>query len=205
MEEYPSNSKKSKQTKKVEKIVANEVIQREKSLTTKFKETFVSGDGRSVTQYVVFEVLIPAAKDTLTDVISLGLEKMLYGESRPSSRRGSSLGGRTTYAPGYISYNKYSTPKEDRRNISRRARSSHDFREIILQTRIEGEQVIDQMFDLISRYEQATVSDLYDLLGIETSYTDHKWGWQGSDLRGARVSKTRNGYLLDLPKPELLE
>jgi hypothetical protein len=83
--------------------------------------------------------------------------------------------------------------------MSRMARSRHDFDEIVLQSRTEAEEVIDRLFDLVSRYDTATVADLYELVGIQGSHTDHKWGW--TDLRGADVSRTRDGYLLDLPDP----
>jgi hypothetical protein len=93
--------------------------------------------------------------------------------------------------------------RDEPRSISRRARATHDFDEIILPTRVEAEEVIDRMFDIVSQYETATVADLYELVGINSNYTDGKWGW--SDFRGAGVSRVRNGYLLDLPRPESLD
>ena len=79
----------------------------------------------------------------------------------------------------------------------------HDFNEIILGTRVEAEEVIDRLFDLLSKYDNASVADLYELVGITANFTDEKWGW--TDLRGASVAKVRNGYLLDLPRPEPLD
>jgi len=87
--------------------------------------------------------------------------------------------------------------------MSRRGRASHDFDEIILATRVEGEEVIERLFDLVSRYEAATVADLYELVGVSGNYTDDKWGW--TDVRGSGVTRVRNGYLLDLPKPEPID
>jgi hypothetical protein len=86
--------------------------------------------------------------------------------------------------------------------MSRQARARHDFDEIVLESRTEAEEVIDRLFDLVSRYESATVADLYELVGLASSHTDHKWGW--TDLRGAGVSRVRGGYLLDLPDPHPL-
>ena len=89
------------------------------------------------------------------------------------------------------------------RVMSRQARSRHDFDEIVLETRAEAEEVIDRLFDLVSRYESATVADLYELVGLPSSHTDHKWGW--TDVRGAGATRTRDGYLLDLPEPRPFE
>jgi hypothetical protein len=76
----------------------------------------------------------------------------------------------------------------------------HDFNEIVLESRGEAEQVIDQLIEIISQYQAASVADLYALVGVTSAYTDGKYGW--TDLRGAGVSHVRGGlYLLNLPKP----
>jgi hypothetical protein len=52
-------------------------------------------------------------------------------------------------------------------------------------------------------YGQASISDLYELVGITANFTDNKWGW--TDLRSSSVSRARDGYLLNLPRPILLD
>lgn len=207
--EFPSNSHKANegetakpQDKKIDSVVTGDVLRRRKPLGKRFAETFIGGDAKSVWGYVMFEVLAPAAKDMFSDAVSQGVDRVLFGESRPGNRRG---GRRREGSPnGYVSYNRFSSNnREEPRNVSRRARATHDFDEIILATRVEAEEVIDRLFDVVGKYEVATVSDLYDLVGITSSYTDSKWGW--TDIRGAGATRIRNGYLLDLPKPEYIE
>lgn len=212
--EFPSNSHREKPAKvekpdpkKVERITSSDVVRRKKPLSKRFIETFTGGDAKGVWSYVWLDVLLPAAKNTMNDAVSQGFERMIFGDGRSSSRRS---GGRPSGSNGYVSYNRYSpnTPRdsrhdEPRHQMSRRARSTHDFDEIILATRVEAEEVIDRLFDLVSRYEMATVSDLYDLCGISGNFTDEKYGW--TDIRGSDIRRVRNGYLLDLPKPEILE
>lgn len=41
----------------------------------------------------------------------------------------------------------------------------------------EVKSLIDAMADRAESYEAATVSDLYDLLGLPTQFIDSKWGW----------------------------
>lgn len=212
MEEFPSNSKHptkkeaQNEPKKVEKVVQGEVVKRKKPLGKRFVETFASGDdAKTVWDYVVMDVLLPAAKDTMADAVSQGVERILFGEARSTSRR-------TGIRPnGYVSYqSRYSSAggrhpvsrDEPRREPSRRARASHEFNELVIPTRAEAEEVIDRLFDLTSKYETATVADLYELLGVTGEYTDDKWGW--SDLRGAGVVRVSGGYILDLPKPDPL-
>jgi hypothetical protein len=203
--EFPSNSEKGKKgvprEKDISPVVSGGAVRRKKSLRKQFKETFVAGDARMAVSYVVFEVLLPAAKDMVVEAGSQGIEKLIFGESR---RRGST---RPQAGPtGYISYNRYSAESRQtgpQRAISRQARARHNFDEIVLDNRSEAEEVIDQLFDMVSRYESASVADLYTLVGLSSSHTDHKWGW--TDLSGSGVSRIRGGYLLDLPEPEPID
>lgn len=210
-DEFPPNNrarkaKEPEPEKKIEKVVTGTVARRKKPLGKRFMETFVGGEAKGVGHYILFDVLIPAAKDVFADAVSQGIERMLFGDARSSSRRtGLRPGGST----GHVSYNKYSSrppwrsDKKDEPRISHRARASHDFDEIILATRAEAEEVIGRLFDLVGQYEQATVADLYDLVGITSNFTDEKWGW--TDIRGAGATRVTNGYLLDLPRPEPLD
>ena len=199
--EFPPNSEASK--KKIERVTSGDPVRKKKSLRKQFSETFVAGDMKSAVQYVMFDVLLPAAKDMVVEAGSAGIEKLIFGESR--RRRGATppQAGPT----GYVSYNRYSGPmgtglNAAQRVISRQSRARHDFDEIVLDSRVEAEEVIDRLFDLVSRYESATVADLYELVGLASTHTDHKWGW--TDLQGSGVSRVRDGYLLDLPDPEPL-
>lgn len=80
----------------------------------------------------------------------------------------------------------------------------HDFGEIVLSSRGEAEEVLDQLIEIISQYQQASVSDLYAMVGISPAYTDQKYGW--TDLRGANAQPVRGGsYLLNLPQPHPLD
>lgn len=200
--DYPPNSKmkSAPPEKKVERVTSVEATRRKKSLGKQFRETFVVGDTKSATRYVVFSVLIPAAKEAMVDAGRDWIERLVFGESH-GKRRGPPSG-----ATGYVSYNRMGTnansaPPE--RSMSKRARSHHDFDEIVLSSRSEAENVVDRLFEIVSKYEVATVADLYDLVGLASTHIDHKWGW--TDLRGSVVSRIRNqGYLLDLPEPEPL-
>ncbi len=59
------------------------------------------------------------------------------------------------------------------------------------------------MYDLLSRYNQVTVSEMYDLVGLTGKFTDERYGW--TDLRGAEPVRVQGGYILGLPKPEPLD
>jgi hypothetical protein len=204
--EFPPNSVTSKKSvtddKNVTRVTSGEATRRKKSLRKQFSETFIAGDAKTAVRYSIFEIMLPAARDMIIDTFQEGIEKLFRGESR--RRRGST--SPQAGATGYVSYNRYSMgsgPSAPQRSISRQARARHNFDEIVLDQRTEAEEVIDRLFDLVSRYESATVADLYELVGLASTHTDNKWGW--TDLTGAGVSRIRGGYLLDLPEPEALD
>lgn len=203
MESFPSNSQRPPKAEKpvrekIEPIVTSGVTRRKTPLGRRFAETFVGGDARGTLLYVASEILVPAAKDMVADAFTQGFERLIFGESRSGNRRTT----RPTFG-SHVNYNRMSssrpTDRREERGISGRARANHEFDEIILATRAEGEEVIERLEDLIQQYDVATVADLYQLLGISSDHTDGRWGWD--DLRGARVERVRSGgYLLDLPR-----
>ena len=190
MGEYKSNSHRSKEIereeKKVERVVKGQVKSKKKN---KFADTFISEDAASVKEYIIFDVLIPAAKNAISDMVTTGIQMMLYGEVRGGSK---SKGTK-------VSYSKYYDDRRDRDYDRRsRTRSGYDYDEIILESRAEAEEVLNSMDDLLERYGLVSVADLYDLVGITGNYTDNKYGW--TNLRHASVQRLRDGYLLKLPR-----
>lgn len=202
-----SNVGKDRTDKNLEQITVNAVSRRKKPLGQRFFSTFVAGDPKKVVQDVILDVLMPAARDMIADVVTRGFEQWIYGDSRTArSRTGSRPGGTN----GYISYNRYSanTPasmsprREEDRGSSRAARNATSLDDLVVGTRAEAETIIDRLFDIVSRWEQATVHDLYELVGITGEPIDQKWGW--TSMEGSTFRRIGTGYLLVLPKIEPL-
>lgn len=208
MEEFPGNRQQRPRrqderpsSKKVEKVVQNEVVRRKKPRTRRLFEHIIGESPKDTFNHVAFEILIPAIKDGFLDSFHESIDG-IFGNDRSSySRRRRRSGGGS-----YVSYDRYSKrdSRDEPRALSRRARSHHDFDEIILSSRVEAEEVIDQLYEIVSKYEAVSVADLYNLVGVTGAHTDEKWGW--TDIRGAGVTRlNRGGYLLDLPRPEPLD
>lgn len=199
MNTLPPNSDKSKlgetEGKNVKRITTSEPIRRKKGLGRKFKNTFFGGDARTAVEYVIYSVMIPAAKDLLAEAVEQGTRTLIFGESR-RQRSGPPSG-----PLGHVNYNRYSQ-SQPRRQISQQSRARHDFDEIALASRQEASDVVDRLFDLVSRFGEVTVADLYELVGIKSAHTDHKWGW--TDVRGTGVVKVGDAFLLNLPDPQPL-
>lgn len=188
--------------KKFAPVVEGEVVERKKSLWRKVTETFTVDDVKSASQYVFFDVMVPAFKELIVESGREGLERLFFGDSR---HHGRSSVDRKPYTPyGNISYRgRDERDREPERSFSRRDRASHNFKEIILPTRGEAEEVIERLGDAIELYGTATVEDLYDLVGITGSFTDVKYGW--TTARGMSADRVREGYYLNLPSPQLID
>lgn len=202
-DEFPSNSNRKKELntpvkeKNITPVVSGKVIKKQRSFGQKLSETFFGDDARSVGDYILHDVLIPAMKSTLSDMVGGGIEMLLFGEKKSSSRSRLFRDRDRSYVP----YNRLSRHDdlEDRRYMSRSARSRHDFDDIILETRGEAEDVLSHMVDLIEDYGVASVGDYYDLLGIESNFTDNKYGW--INVADGYIDRTRDGYCIRLPRP----
>lgn len=165
-------------------------------------------DTKSVGNYILYDILLPAAKSMISEMVGGGIEMLLFGERRGGKniRRD---GGRSTVTSYGEYYNddrntRSRIPERDRpRELSRSARSRHDFDEIIIPTRGEAERVLDTLVDRTIQYNEATVADLYELCNVRSDFTDRKYGWKS--LRYAKVIREKNGYIIDLPETELLD
>ena len=174
MEEYKSNSHKSKEQenrkveeKRVEKVVKGSTRTKKKSELSKIKDTFISEDAANVKSYIIGDVLIPAAKKAISDIVSNGIDMILYGGKSPNrDRRGSS---------NYISYRDYSRRDDDRRYSSSNTRRA-DFEDIVFDYRSDAEAVLDQMHDICGRYGFVTVADLFDMADRTPPYTANSYG-----------------------------
>lgn len=193
MNDYTPNSHKAKAEiaeKKVEKVVNGTVKTKKKSEASKVKDLFISEDIQNVKSYILMDVLVPAIKKAVKDIVVDGIEMILYGGNGHS--RKSSSASRVSYR----SY--YDRRDDDRRRESNRTRSGYSYDDIVLDNRGEAEDVLTRMDELIDTYGCVSVADMYDLVGVTGNYTDNKYGW--TNLRNAEVVHVRDGYLIKLPK-----
>jgi hypothetical protein len=200
MQDYQSNSnkdKKQKPEKQIERTIHTEVLVQKKTIGQKFKGLFIEADPKSVIQFIFYEVILPAARNMIVDSTSKGVERMMYGDRGSGRSRYGMIGGgtRVTYnSPVNRGYGNPALrpPPAARQNIMRSNQNN-----LIFVSREEAASVIDQLNNIIDQYEVASVADLNQIVGLEKSYTDNKWGW--IYLGEAQVRQVREGFLLELP------
>lgn len=194
--EFTPNSNKYKEEqkeladRKIEKVVSGTAKTKKKGELSKFAgKIFSSEDAGDLKSYLVDDVLVPGIKNTILDIIIDGASRILGGKGR----RGSS----STRGGSRISYRDYYEQRDDRKAVGS-SRPRFDFDEIVFPTRLDAENVRDQMDDVIARYGFVTVGDMYDMADLPQPWTSQKYGWL--NITNSSIIPVRDGYVIKLPK-----
>lgn len=177
--------------KRVQKVVKSPVKTKTNEVR-KFADIFISEDITNVKNYIFMDVLVPAIKKAIYDIVTNGIDMFLYGGS--GKNKSNSSGSKVSYRSYYDQKNNNSY-RGSENNMSR---NGFDYDEIIFSNRGEAEAVKQQMQDTINRYGVVTVSDLYDMVDLTAPYTSQKYGWM--NVSGAEAIRVRDGYTLKLPR-----
>lgn len=185
---YKARIKEQEESKKVSAIVKSGAKTKKKN---SLKNVFISEDASQVKNYVFMDVLVPAIKKAVSDIVRDGIDMILYGKVQK----------RSGYSGSKVSYRSYYDDRKEDRYSSRP--SSFDYDDIVVNDRAEAEAVLDMMQSIIDEYGHVTVSDLYDLVDLSAPYTANKYGW--TSLGNARAERLRDGgYLLALPRAKVI-
>lgn len=197
------------QQKKVDPIVDKPVAIKKKTLGDKFKETFVQDDAKTVGNYIFIDVVVPTIKDTIIDIVTKGINMLLWGGDRGYNRTNSRhrRAGSNIQGPQYTNYGSYSynsfRDQQSYRSLDKYSRENHNFDTILFDTRSQARDVRDKLVDIIEAKNEATVADFYSLCRIRSEYTDEYYGWR--ELGVSRIRSYRDKFILVLPRPIYLK
>lgn len=198
--DYTPNSNKFKaeqkaasvERKKVDKVITG-TAKRKPDPARKFTNLFAPGDMSSIKEYLIMDVIVPATKKMISEIVRNGIDMLMYGESgRSKNYNGNS---------DKVSYRSYYGSNDSGRSNSygSRTRSVFDYDNVVIPTRQEAEEVIRRMDEAIDVYQMVSVADFYDLCGItDNNYMNAKYGW--TSVRTADVIRGRDGYVIKLPR-----
>lgn len=185
---YKAEQQTAAEQQKVEKVVKGPV-KRKKNEVRKFADIFAPGDVSNIKNYLLMDVAIPMVKKMLSEMVRIGADMLIYGDAGRSA------------GTGHTAYNKisYSSGPSSVVPAAAKVRTPFNYDDIVLPNRVDAEEVLRCMGDIIDTYKLVSVATLYELCGIrDHNYMNHKYGWM--DLRGADIIRVRDGWLLKLPK-----
>lgn len=197
---YPPNSHKSKEEqkavpteeKRVQKVVKGQVKTKKNDMR-KFADIFISEDVSSVKSYIFMDVLVPAIKKAIYDIVTNGVDMFLYGGTA-KTRAGGSSGTKVSYRNFYEEKNGNGHRGAD----TNKNRNGLDYDDIVFSNRGEAEAVKQSMQAAIVKYGFVTVADLYDMVDLSAPYTSQKYGWMS--VNNAEIVRSRDGYVIKLPR-----
>lgn len=194
MEDYKPNSDKSRREKNEKRVESPVAVgkTRKKGEIQKFADVFIAEDARNVKSYLLMEVIVPAVKKAISDMVTTGVDMILYGESGKRSRNTSA---------SKVSYRSYYERDDGRvyAGSSNSRRGGIDYDDVIFRSRGDAEVVLDAMDDIIRQFGMVSVADLYDLAKVPNdNFTMNRFGW--TNLAGANPVHVRDGYIIKLPK-----
>ena len=179
--------------KNITKVTNGKVTIKKTPGYKKLIHSFVQEDSKTIGEYFFNNIFVPALKKGIEELIHVSL----YGTS--SGRRSE---------PGYstrstVSYRSYYPEKE-----KAKVKSNYDIKydELIFETEDEADRVLTCMDEIVDEYEAISVTEYYRLAGVAESdipYTLRNYGW--TDIHTARIDRTRDGYIIRLPRPMLID
>lgn len=216
---YPSNSKPDKpkparkkppemETKPI--VDSSDVKIKRRSPLGKLVKSIFAGDAKSISEYLMDEVIIPKFQDILLDTINKGGEYLIYGETKASklnhNRRSSIYYSGIGREADRKLYGIEHAGTLGTREIGDSRSKNYDtdyYSDLIFRDRQQAEEILSRMYEDLQGYECCTILSLKSMLGHHTTHTDEKYGWD--DLTGSRIKKVRGGWLLELPTAKYLD
>lgn len=190
---YPNNSNRAKERKdevlesRVTKKVSGTLTKKKNSPLTKFASIFIPDDVDDVKEYIVSDLIIPTIKSTFLDAVEIFVNGGTSGRSR---RRG---GSRVSYSGYYKDKERRSSDSEERKY-----QRLHEFDNVIVPTRADAEEILDELYGVLDEFDLVRVADLYDLVGItDRAHTAYRYGWTSLDK--AHIRRVRDGFEIVMP------
>ena len=199
---------------KVEKIVSVTPKKAKKGLFNRLITGVVGPDGLpGIGQYVNDEIIVPAVKNIVFDALTSGVSMILFGERGRTSRGGVSRPYNRYYGGSSTNYNTSYSTQSSRYSPSNRREEPQDNRvrpnrydvvEYVIEDRFEASNVLVSLTEYADRYDRVSVADYYEMINVESNYTDNNYGWTIDSISRASVMPVRNGYIIKFPPVEVL-
>ena len=193
--DYKSNSDKARvlepeEEKKVESVAKGNIVKKQRSVIEKMAGLFLAQNPNEAYDDIVIDIVVPAIKNVFLD----SLTTLLNG--RPAKSRGGTTASKLSYRDFYEKDNTNGNYR-----YSSKASDAIAYDDVIFESIGDAEIVLDAMEDAIARYTRISVSDYYDLSGVEVTTRDYpagKYGWK--DISGSRVVRVKEGWIIKLPR-----
>lgn len=215
-DKYPSNSFKSQEQqkeaiktsedsdipeKKEVRKVTNARVQKQ-GLVKRLAKSIIEDSIETAKERAIEDIIVPGFKALIFDTITEMFDVMLFGGGGERPFRSSADRRISSRRQEKTSYSDYYDKGSRRGSRGDRREVFYEPDEIIVDTRTEARNALDELDYTIRKYGQASVADFYDIVGVTGDWTDNQYGW--TNLRGASIKPVRNGFMIVLPRTQAL-
>lgn len=175
-----------------------------RSMKRRVLDAFISNERGNIKDHVIFDVVIPSIKNAISDVVSDGINMLLFGEKKKSSSKNGTITPYGSFWASSISNEKKWNTDTETRKTSSLSRYS----EACWETKEDAMIMLNCMSELIEATRCITVAQFYGLINDPDNFpiesVHNKWGWKTlADVRTWKISEGRWG--LTLPRPQRLD
>lgn len=142
------------------------------------------------------DVVVPRIKAGVEEALRAFIHGMFWGNGPAPT---SNIVQGTVLRAGGVQYNQISSLPPGTSPTVSSTTSSGNYQDLVCPSQQEAEMLLSNMIATLNQYRVVAVADLYEMARIKPAPSDNAFGWYSLD--GARISKVRDGYLLELPRP----
>lgn len=180
----------SQDTKKVDYTALKGKVTLKKSKMNSLGKSVIQGSITDAITVAITDLIIPAGRDLLFNVVNSVAQTLIYGESeQPPVSNGVN---RIPYS-SISNYNRMGRPTTHVQKIRQRPEDG-----FIFKTKSDADTALAHLRDACDNFGVVSVQALYEFCEQSAPYTANKYGWMNLD--DARVERTRDGYTIKLPR-----
>lgn len=206
----PTKEVEETEREKIESVVKGKVKQKKKGLLERLVVGMIGPDGLSrVGDHILHNIVIPTVRNTVQTSLKTGVDMIFRPDQPPTQYYGGTPVNpytqyHTTPQPKVVyssRQNSYTPPSgvgTGRASLGQ-SRYNNRVEDYAIPSYEDALEVLARIRELASQYGAVSVSDYYDLIGIDTQYTHALYGWRPEDLFTVNIRDVRDGFLLVLP------
>ena len=176
--------------KQIRTVTKNPARTQKKSGVKKLTDAFIAEDVSNIKNYIVKDILIPAVKKGIVDVITNSVDMLFYGEAGRSNRN---RGGRMSYNSIYNNGNSRPSPRTESY-----VNDKTPYDRQIVDTLQEAKDAIAQLNEILQVYPSACIADYYEMIQVTAESTDYNYGW--TEFIDPEYVRVPDGWMIKMPK-----
>ena len=180
----------SQDTKKVDYTALKGKVTLKKSKMDSLGKSVIQGSITDAIANAITDLIIPAGRDLLFNVVTSVSQTLIYGESDQPS-----VSNRVNRIP-YSSISNYNRMGRPTSHVQKVRQLPEDG--FIFERKSDADAALEHLHEACDTFGVVSVQALYEICEQTAPYTANKYGWMNLD--DARVERTRDGYILKLPR-----